>query len=481
VSFKCVLVNPVQLVCPPFGLLSIGAVLESEGCKVSVKELPSRQTANYQDHVTALIRDIKESEPDIIGITCMAAQRSEVMGIIGDIKKAPLRGRVIVGGVHASFMPEEIMSWGADHVVVYEGEETIVELLDAVNGKRPLSSVKGIYYRDAGVVKFTGIRGPVEDLSKLPLPAYHLVDRSRFTTRRSEIRGRWSKSGWVMTSRGCPSSCTFCSAHRMFGKRVRYRKIDHVFAEIDLLVKNYDIETLVLMDDTFTVSRSYVAEFCKRVKIDHPRILWDCQARVNFFDEEYAKVLKESGCIQVDFGVESGSQKVLDRLKKGIKVEQTIKAFDICRKYGLRTVATIMVGNPGEGVEDLELTGKLLKRIRPDFYAAYYTTPFPGTDLYEEARSGGLIPGTDRYWHQDATPVSLSGIDIKTLESYVRRFTRLNILKNYVMNPAFVYDMLCFSALNPGLASRVAYNLFTGNSKRALSLITNSVYFNKQG
>jgi radical SAM superfamily enzyme YgiQ (UPF0313 family) len=479
-SFKCVLINPIQLVCPPFGLLSIGAVLESLGWDVAVRELPSRHTVNYSDHIETLVSHLKEKNPDLIGITCMAAQRSEVMKIIAGIRREGLKGSIVVGGVHASFMPEEVMSWGPDYVVIYEGEETIAELADVLKGIRPASSVRGLYYRDSGCVKFTGPRGPVEDLSILPLPAYHLVDRRRFTTRRSEIRGRWSRSGWVMTSRGCPSTCTFCSAHRMFGKRVRYRTIGHVFGEIGLLVRDYGIETLVLIDDTFTVNRGFVEEFCFRIRKEYPQMLWNCQARVNFFDDEYAALFRESNCIQVDFGVESGSQKVLDRLRKGIRVEDTVRAFDACRKHGLRTVATIMVGNPGETLEDLEMTGRLLKKIRPDFYAAYYTTPFPGTGLYEEAVKRGLIGGAERYWHQDETPVPLSCVDRDVLEKYVSRFTRLNIVKNYLFNPVFLFDMFRFSVSNPALALRIVANLASGNSKKALTLIADSVYFRKQ-
>ncbi|MCM8790581.1 MAG: B12-binding domain-containing radical SAM protein [Candidatus Omnitrophica bacterium] len=474
---KCVLINPVQLVCPPFGLLQIASVLEAAGCLVKVRELQAPQTADYGKQIDATIEYLHNEDPDIIGITCMAAQRFEVRSMIRKIRESSLRGRIIVGGVHASFMPEEVMSWGADFVVIYEGEETILELLDVIRGNMSPESVLGVYYREGSAIIKTSPRGPVEDLSKLPLPAYHLVDRRRFTSRRGEIRGRWSRSGWIMTSRGCPSTCTFCSAHKMFGKRVRYRSMDHIFSEIALLVTNYRIETLVLMDDTFTVNRNFVAEFCKRIKKEYPRMFWNCQARVNLFDDEYAKLLKNSNCIQVDFGVESGSQKVLDRLKKGIKVEDTIRAFEACRKYGLRTVATIMVGNPGEDVDDLEMTKKLLRRIRPDFYAAYFTTPFPGTDLYEEAKNKGVLDSEERYWHQDATPVPFSEIDIKELERYVRKFTNLNIVKNYLFNPVFLFDMLYFGITNPSVAAKIAFNIAMGNSKKALSLVANSVYF----
>jgi radical SAM superfamily enzyme YgiQ (UPF0313 family) len=139
-----------------------------------------------------------------------------------------------------------------------------------------------------------------------------------------------------------------------------------------------------------------------------------------------------------------------------------------------------MVGNPGETLEDLEMTGRLLKKIRPDFYAAYYTTPFPGTGLYEEAVKRGLIGGAERYWHQDETPVPLSCVDRDVLEKYVSRFTRLNIVKNYLFNPVFLFDMFRFSVSNPALALRIVANLASGNSKKALTLIADSVYFRKQ-
>ncbi|MFH1996749.1 MAG: radical SAM protein [Candidatus Omnitrophota bacterium] len=478
---KCLLINPVGLLAPPFGLLYIGSVLERNGCVVTIKEVPSRHIIAFDRSLDRLMAHVEKEKPDLIGITCMAAQKFEVIRMIRALKERGVSAPVVVGGVHPSFMPDEVMSWGADYAVLNEGEETIIELLDVLKGARAPETVKGIFFRDRDTVRSTGIRQPNNDLDAIPLPAYHLLDKRRFTTRKGVIRGRWMRVGWIMTSRGCPSSCTFCSAHRMFGKQVRYRSIDSIFAEIDHMVRNFNIEALILMDDTFTIRKGRVAEFCRRIKREYPRLVWNCQARVNLFDEGTAKILKESNCIQVDFGVESGSQNVLRCLKKGINVEDTIRAFAACKKYGLRTLATIMVGNPDEGLDDLELTRELLGRIQPDFYAAYYTTPFPGTELYEQARSRKLIGDEDRYWHQYTEPVPMSNVESAILKKYLREFTQINVMKNYITNPVFLFDMAYFSFLNPGISLRVSCDLMRGRVEKALFLITNSVYFKKQG
>lgn len=479
-KLKYTLVNPVGLMSPPFGLLYIAGALEAAGQSVGIREMPSPFFVDYNRSLRALVAHLKKEPADVIGITCMAAQRYEVIDIIKALRENHCPGKIVVGGVHASFMPEEVMGWGADYVVMNEGEDTIVELNEVIKGERSPSSVDGIFYREGGAARKSKIRGPIDDLDRLPLPAYHLIDSRRFTARKGMIRGRWFRNGWVLTSRGCPSSCTFCSAHRMFGKHVRYRSIDRIMEEIDILVSRFDIDALVIADDTFTVRKERVLEFCEKIKKRFPGMKWNCQARVNLFDEEIAMVLKGSNCIQVDFGVESGSQKVLDRLKKGIKTEDTVRAFDACRKYGLRTMATIMVGNPDEDNEDIEKTRALLKRIRPSFYAAYYTTPFPGTELHEEAKRDKLIDGSDRYWHQYAEPVMMSKLDRKDMKKALGEFTKLRVSKNYIFNPLFLWDMAVFSALNPMIALRVFCNLLIGRGEKALMLMTNSVYFKRQ-
>lgn len=476
-NMKCTLINPVGLVHAPYGLMYIASVLELCGCNVEIKELPSRHIANYRYFIKKLIRHLKKENPDLVGITCMASQRYEVSSIIRAIKESGLSSKVVVGGVHASFMPEDVMAWGADYAVLNEGEDTIRELVEAIRNNTSCAKIKGICYRTGVEIIKTEKRPPVENIDMLPQPAYHLIDRRHLTKRKGEVRGRWLKSGWIFTSRGCPSACTFCSAHRMFGVKVRYRSMDKIFEEISFLVKEFGIEALVIMDDTFTVNKKRVLEFCERIKAEHPGLLWNCQARVNFFDEEMGRAMKRSGCLQVDFGVESGSQAVLDRLKKGIKIESTIMAFDACKKSGLRSLATVMVGNPDEGFEDLELTRKLLERIKPDFSAAYIATPFPGTELYEEAIGKGLIDDPDRDWHQLAKPISMSNLDSGTITKAIREFTKMNAMKNYVSNLVFLIDMLRFSVMNPGIAMKVGFNLLRGRADRALFFITNSVYF----
>ena len=476
-SLKCVLVNPVELVHPPFGLMYIASVLERQGHAVSIRELPSPHVANYRNAAQGLVAYLRKEDPDIVGITCMASQCGEVRSLIGAMRDpGGIRASIIVGGVHPSFMPDEVMGWGCDYVVLNEGEETIVELTEAIQGKISICAVKGIYYRDTGGVRTTGSRLPIRDIDTIPFPAYHLIDQRRFTERKGEVRGLWLRSGWIITSRGCPSSCTFCSAHRMFGKQMRFRSLDTVFEEIRMLVVRFGIQAFAIVDDTFTVNRERVFEFSRRIRREFPGLIWNCQARVNFFSEEMARVLKESNCVQVDFGVESGSQRVLDRLRKGITIEDTIRSFQACRKVGLRTLATVMVGNPDEELEDLKKTGELLRKIRPDFSAAYFATPFPGTEMYEDAKRKGLIAGDECGWNQFVAAIELSKISKKDLESALKDFTNLSIFKSYIYNPLFLFDMFRFGVLNPGISLRVFSNVLKGDTEKAFFLLTNSSY-----
>jgi radical SAM superfamily enzyme YgiQ (UPF0313 family) len=479
-SLKCVLVNPIELTHPTFGLLYIASVLESRGHYVRIKEIPSEILVPFPVSVKRLVRYFKDIEPDLIGITCMASQADKVRQLIGYIKESKIPAKIAVGGVHPSFMPEEVMSWGSDYVIVNEGEETIVELAEAIEGKKEFSQIKGIYYRQGRGIYHTPARDVIEHLDSIPLPAYHLIGKERFVKRKGEIRGLWLRCGWILTSRGCPSSCTFCSNHRMFGKRIRYRSVNNIFKELHYLIKMFKIEAFYIMDDTFTISKKHIREFCNCMQKYFPRLIWACQARVNFFDEEIAANLKKGGCVQVDFGVESGSQRILDSLKKGIRIEEIIKAFDVCKRVKLRTLATVMVGNPGEDLNDIENTKWLLRKINPDFVGAYFTTPFPGTELYRLAISGGFLSRkSEKRWHQLDGPLSWIKTSKENVQKAQKELMKFNVLKHYLLNLVFYYDMAKFAFINPKVFLKIVINILKGDTKKAFYIITTLNYLKK--
>jgi radical SAM superfamily enzyme YgiQ (UPF0313 family) len=199
----------------------------------------------------------------------------------------------------------------------------------------------------------------------------------------SFIRGMIISGSVVFTSRGCPYRCAFCSSRNVFGKSVRCRSAKNVVDEIEFLVNNYGIDGFYILDDTFTVIKKHVINICNELKRRKLDLIWGCETRVNLINTNILRIMKDSGCVQIDFGVESGSQKILNILQKDITIRQIKRAFNLCHKLGIRTYANFMINNPQETFEDIEKTRKLAKTIKPTYSDVWITTPFPGTKLEE--------------------------------------------------------------------------------------------------
>jgi radical SAM superfamily enzyme YgiQ (UPF0313 family) len=217
------------------------------------------------------------------------------------------------------------------------------------------------------------------------MPDYEALPMGWYTAARSDlIRGVIGAGTTIFSSRGCPFSCSFCSSREIFGNQLRFRTPQRVVDELQYLYDNYKIDCFYILDDTFTVNKKHVEGFCRELEKRRLKLIWGCETRVDLVDEDTFSLMRRSGCVQVDFGIESGSQKVLDILKKGIYVEDIRKAFAITKKVGLRTFANIMINNPGENLEDIKKTEELVKESNPDISTVWITTPYPGTQIYND-------------------------------------------------------------------------------------------------
>ena len=200
------------------------------------------------------------------------------------------------------------------------------------------------------------------------------------------IRGAFlRRTVGLMAGRGCPYRCIFCGSNAMFGRSVRLRSVENVMGEIHEMVQRHAIDGFYFYDDTFTIRPDYVLEFCQALRRDGLRLKWGCQAAVNTVRRDVLEQMKASGCVQVDLGVESGSPSVLKTLKKGTTPERVRRAFTLIREVGIRAMATFVVGSPGESLDDIEQTRQLARAIRPDYVRFFYLTPFPGSELYQQA------------------------------------------------------------------------------------------------
>lgn len=443
---RIILINPQIGFSPPFGLLYLGAVLEKKH-NVEIVEFHSYNKKNFKIEESA--KEIIDKKPDLVGITCMTAYIKIIEELIKILKKQNIP--IICGGSHATALPEEMIKMGADIVTIGEGEDTILKVVDYYKNKIKLENIEGIAYKDKNIK--INKKTSYIDVNKIPLPAYHLLNMNHYLSRNYSIRGYWMRNGWVLTSRGCHAKCTFCASYITHGYKIRERRLDDVIEELRLLKEKYRIEGFWVLDDTFTVNTKRVLEFCKKLEESNLKLKWGCQARVNCFNEEQAVALKKSKCLQIDFGVESGSQKILNYIKKGITVEQSKKVFEICRKHKLRALATFMVGTPNETSEDIQKTRDLLKQIKPDYAGIFFTTPYPGTEMYKEAVEKKWIDlKEDINWESNATPKFTMNFTKQELHKIYNSLIEKNFRKtviDYVKQPYFLFDMVKFSLLNP--------------------------------
>lgn len=367
----------------PYFLAYSAAVLEQEAFEVRVIDsLALEQSENE------FLEDVKLFNPDIIVFETSTPSFNNDVNILGKIKNS-CNCRTVMCGTHPTSLPNETLSHNVcDFVVLGEYEIVLRNLIKSVEGGGDLSKIKGIAYKMEGEIKINQMEGLVE-LDDLPLPAYHLMPMEKYYT---PVPGAKSAIE-VLSSRGCPFNCSYCIFPQLLYKsqKMRYRNPARVVDEIELLVREYGLDGIFFDDDTFTTNQEHVTAVCDELVNRNIDVKWSCFGRVDTVNKEMLMAMKNAGCTQVRYGVESGSQKVLDEVNKGFTVEQVKDAFRITKNVGLSAHATLMVGLPGETAGTIEETLKLAKEIDADSSVWALLTPFPGTKIYEEAKSQGYI------------------------------------------------------------------------------------------
>jgi len=385
-----VLVNPPlgrQLVDYPLGLLYIAAVLEREGYEVTFLDL------NFASSWEEYRKRIGATDFDIIGFTAMSLYAAEAFTAMKIAKEVNPKCALILGGPHATAMPEECLQESCvDYTVYGEGEETVIELVDALHRGGDVASVRGVYLRGNGAAQFTGPRPPIDDLDSLPLPARHLLsDMARY------IGPPGHAMATAMASRGCPGNCSYCQpmVRNLFGRKTRMRSPRNVMDEVVWLVKTHGVKTICFRDDTICTQARWLREFADLMERNSTEVKWWSAARVNNLTPERAMDLRRAGCQSLTFGVESGCQRVLDVLRKGTTVEQARRASALCREHDILFVMAVMIGNPGETREEILQTIKHVKELDPDILDPHITTATPGSHLYYSGIEQGFLQGYD--------------------------------------------------------------------------------------
>lgn len=427
------LINPpgsVTFISPPLGLLSIAAVLEESHHDVFIADFNLERFDEQK-----LFGYITEKEINVIGISIVTPKVYGAMELAVTLKNKFPGIRIIAGGPHATLMPVQLLDDcpSIDIVIQGEGEFRMRDLVAALVKGDDIEKIDGIAFRKDGRIITIPPSGFINDINVIPRPARHLVDILRYS---SHMKTILSPATTMMTSRGCPYKCIYCSKS-ITGEKLRAMTPENVIAEMEFLIRKYKLREIIFYDDSFTLNKERTMKICDLIIRKGLKIKWQCETRVNLVNEELLKKMKQAGCYLIAYGIESGSENVLKILKKGITKEQVRNAVSMTRRAGIKMIGYFMIGIPGETAEDVKETIRFSKSLDVDFAQYSIATAYPGTELYEIAKAQNKISDdwSKSIYALGAKPlVCLSDIPLEVLSSLTRKAYR-----SFYFRPTYVF------------------------------------------
>jgi radical SAM superfamily enzyme YgiQ (UPF0313 family) len=362
---------------PPLGLAYLAAVLRENKHDARIIDYDLER-----DQIDSFEQTIHSYKPDIIGLSAMTLQINNAYLLAQRIKQVSKEIIVVFGGAHPSALPEQTLQearGNVDIVVIGEGEMTMLDIVQS----KPLKDINGIAYTEDNSVVKTAPRSFIADLDSLPLPARDLLKINNY-------RGwgplRTTPSTHLISSRGCPFECVFCSEKAVFGRGYRARSAEKIVGEIQSLVTTYGVKELAFYDDLFTLDKKRVIEICDELDRKKIKINWKALSRVNTVDFEMLSRMRQAGCWLISYGFESGSPEVLSAIRKHQTVEQSVNAAVLTRNAGIKFYGFFMIGNIGETQTTVLRTISLARRLKPDYLQFTIVRPDPGSYLYDKHR-----------------------------------------------------------------------------------------------
>ncbi len=394
---------------------------------------------------------VKAFKPQIIGLTCSTFNRGNVKKMIRHLKNLDHNIIVVVGGVHASFCNDQVLThYGADVVVIGEGERVFPELCGVLENNGSLATIKGIAFKENGEIILTPPSPPIDNLDELPMPDYSYA--------RSFIQQ--SQMGFIITSRGCPVRCTFCSTSSYWGQKVRMSSVSRVVDEMEMLISQYQVKKIFFHDDSFNLGTERVKAICKEIIARKIKIEWACSCRVIPASEEMIAHMVEAGCRHICWGIESGSEEMLKKINKKITRTQIYQAYELSKAHSsiMSTGAFTMVGNPGESAKTVQDTIDFLHSLPiTDLPSTSILYVLPGTLLYERLRNEGHI--RDEEWHKhDTVPSYTMEHSFLTLAYWAKRINRAASRLPFDEKKHFWYRTLDTSDLDNNSTTHILLN-----------------------
>lgn len=439
---------------PSIGLAYIAAVLRREGMTPRILDC-----YGVQMPLEVILTKVAEFQPDLVGISCLSTTYDAIRALSAALRERFPGLKIVGGNVHASLFAVDMLKDGVvDYVCHREGEYVLPELCRAIRGELALGLIQGISYMNNGEVIDTGERALIEDLDALPFPAWDLFPLDVYHTdpRTEIIPGKVEMQ--ILATRGCPNACTFCSSRtqKSLGAKYRMRSANNICDELEYMLDKFDSRVFMFMDLAFPLVKKHAMSFFDEMvrRGLHKKIKWATECRVKPLDEETVHAMRESGCVRVSFGIESGSDEVLANLRKNFTVDDVKRAVLMMDAAGIEVDGMFMLGLPGESKEQIEETIRLATSI-PIRYAIFNLfVPYPGSELYDILSSENKIRFTQ--WSDFTSYGGYSGSDpVYTPDNFtIHELIKLQktAMRRFYLRPRFIWSEICRAKPNKVMA-----------------------------
>lgn len=428
----------------------------SEAYNIGLLEQHHKYIKTLNDKSHYVWQEIKDTllmfKPDIVGISVMTAKYGSSTKVSILCKEFNPNVKVIWGGAHPTIQSNTVLQNDfVDFVIRGEGELPMVELCYALaKGDNKFSQIKNLSYKKDGEIVHTPLRDLISNLDELPLPA---KDLSLYPELYST-----ANMGDIITSRGCPFECAFCGAQNIWGRKVRFMSAEKTINEITDICKKYNTKEFWFWDDTFTVNRRRTLELCQKLIDERLNISWGCTTRVDVVDDELLERMKGAGCNMIEFGIESGSERILKLIKKNITLDQIMEAVRLVKRHKIDLKTFFMIGFPEETKEDIEQTKHLIKRLNARGVILSIFTPYPGSELYCRTVELGLLsqnPDWSQFSHQSP-------------ENHFMKYINKEEFQQIVIDMADFIDRYNFGLINAFRYFRIHFPNFVKNPRNFL-------------
>ncbi len=432
--YNSVVKSVVGVSSPPLGLAYLASVLRKD------HEVRIIDSSILDYSVEDVRREFERFNPDIVGITSVTPsipQAYEVAKIAKEVREDSI---VVMGGPHVTFLPEQTLRKckDVDIIVKGEGEKITEELATAIENEKPLENVRGITFRKEDKILNNEPMPFIKNIDAIPFPSRDLLPVDKY-----QVNG--TRYTTMITSRGCPFRCSFCSSSRLFGGYWRGRSPENVLDEMRIIYEDYDTKNIEFMDDTFTLDQKRAEKICDGIIKEGWDIKWGASSRVDTITKKLVEKMKKAGCWILFLGIESGCQRILDAIGKRITIHQVMKAVKIVKDAGIQVLGSFIIGFPGDTLKSIKRTIDFAKSLNLDWAEFSILTPYPGSPVFNFAVKNNLLLTNDWSKYTAISPImKIEGVTEKQLkslfqEAYISFYLRPKIVWRWIRNKQFIF------------------------------------------